>query len=198
MNATDDHYESTPAQAVAPEPAAQAPRQPAAEYRRPALPPTVADPRAKSSILACVLSAMPGLGQVYVGYYQRGFAHAIIVACLITLLALDLGNLTPLAAIFMAFFWLYNIIDAGRRATLYNQALIGTENIDLPGDLKMPGFQGSIFGGMILIGVGFILLMHTQFGFSLTWIEDWWPVAPMLLGVYLMIKAIQERGAKAE
>jgi hypothetical protein len=168
------------------------------EYRRSPLTPTVADPRAKSSILACVLSAMPGLGQVYVGYYQRGFVHIVVAASLITLLAQGLGTITPLVGLFLAFFWMYNIIDAGRRAALYNQALIGTENIDLPGDLKMPGFQGSIFGGVILIGAGFILLLHTQFGYSLTWIENWWPVAPMLLGVYLMIKALRERGSKTE
>jgi len=210
MNATDDRYEPTPPPAgspdptatrpiasTAPEPAAQPAPPPAAGYRR-LLPAAVADPRSKSPVLACILSAMPGLGQVYVGYYQRGFAHALIVATLITLLALDVGDLTPLLAIFMAFFWLYNIIDAGRRATLYNQALIGTEDIDLPSDFKMPGFQGSIFGGLILIGAGFILLMHTQFDYSLAWIEDWWPVAPMLLGLYLVVKAIQERGAGTE
>jgi TM2 domain-containing membrane protein YozV len=156
------------------------------------------DPRTKSPALACVLSAMPGLGQIYVGYYQRGFIHAIVVAILISMLNLNLEEATPLVALFMAFFWLYNIIDAGRRATLYNQVLAGSESIEMPSDFKMPRFRGSIFAGLVLIGIGFILLLHTRYGVSLEWIEEWWPVAPMLLGAYLVIKAIQDRLAGSE
>ena len=85
-----------------------------------------ADPRIKSPVIAGALSAMPGLGQVYVGYYQRGFVHIFVVAGIIALLAADvLGPLIPLAGLFLGFFWLYNMIDAGRRAALYNQALSG-------------------------------------------------------------------------
>ena len=101
------------------------------------------DPRRKSPLFATFLSAMPGLGQVYVGYYQRGFIHAIVVSTLIALLAADLGPLTPLASLFLAFFWLYNIVDAGRRALLYNEALAGRTGIELPEDFKTPALQGS-------------------------------------------------------
>jgi TM2 domain-containing membrane protein YozV len=44
------------------------------------------DPRRKSPLFATFLSAMPGLGQVYVGYYQRGFINAVVVGTLIALL----------------------------------------------------------------------------------------------------------------
>ena len=155
-----------------------------------------ADPRTKSPALACVLSAMPGLGQVYVGYYQRGFVHALVIASLIALLATgDLDELTPLVALFMAFFWLYNVIDAGRRATFYNQALAGAESIELPMDFPTPGIGGSLVGGLVLVAIGFILLLNTAFEVSLDWLEDWWPVAPILLGVYLLGRALQERSA---
>jgi hypothetical protein len=158
------------------------------------IPAQASDPRAKSPALACVLSAMPGLGQIYVGYYQRGFVHALVVAVLITMLATgDLDELTPLAGLFLAFFWLYNIIDAGRRATLYNQALAGTTGFDLPSDFEMPRFRGSVFGGLLLIGFGFALLLHTRWDVSLRWVEEWWPVAPILLGGWLIAKAIQDR-----
>ena len=69
----------------------------------------------------------------YVGYYQRGFINVIVVGALIALLTRGLGPLTPLAALFLAFFWLYNIVDAGRRALLYNEALAGRTGIELPG-----------------------------------------------------------------
>src|SRR2546426_12676916 len=83
--------------------------------RAKAMPPPQArlrDTRSKSPALAAVLSMMPGLGQVYVGYYQRGFVHAAVVATLVTILASGtLDRLNPLLALFMSFFWLYNIID---------------------------------------------------------------------------------------
>src|SRR5881296_1004126 len=156
--------------------------------------PRLRDTRSKSPALAAVLSMMPGLGQVYVGYYQRGFVHAAVVATLVTILASGtLDRLNPLFALFMAFFWLYNIIDAARRASLYNDALAGNPSIELPQDFKTPEFRGSIFGGAALIVGGFILLLHTRFGVSLEWVEEWWPVAPMVFGAYLLARAIQDR-----
>ncbi len=43
--------------------------------------------------------------------------------------------------------------------------------------------------------MGFILLANTRFGITLDWIEEWWPVAPILVGAYLLPKALQERMA---
>ena len=77
--------------------------------------------------LALVLSAMPGLGQVYVGYYQRGFVHALVVGSLITLLNKGIGPLAPLAGLFLAFVWMYNLVDAGRLSVVgtYYQLVSG-------------------------------------------------------------------------
>jgi hypothetical protein len=152
------------------------------------------DPRAKSPLLACVLSLMPGLGQIYVGYYQRGFIHALVVAGTIAILNTRLpGPMIPLFGLFLAFFWMYNVIDAGRRASLYNQVLAGSEAIELPADFKAPSVGGSIAGGVVLLVVGFILLLHTLFDLSLAWMEDWWPVGPMLFGAWLLVKGIREK-----
>jgi hypothetical protein len=157
------------------------------------------DPRAKSPALACILSVMPGLGQIYVGYYPRGFIHALIVFTIITLLASgDTDDVTPLLGLFLAFFWLYNILDAGRRAVFFNSMLQGSEARDLAHEFKMPTFGGSIFGGLTLIVIGFILLLYTRFDMSLDWLDEWWPVAPIALGGFLLFKAIQERGGGGE
>jgi hypothetical protein len=197
----DAARQQTPAQPGEPAPAAPSQQVVPAAYTQapqPAPPPAAAvppvDPRTKSPALACVLSLMPGLGQVYVGYYQRGFVHAIVVAVIITILGPGTAaEVTPLLAVFLAFFWMYNIIDAGRRASLYNQALAGSEQIEPPSDFKLPRFGGSVFGGMILLAFGFILLLHTRWDMSLDWIVEWWPLALMILGVYLLVRAIQER-----
>ena len=156
------------------------------------------DNRRKSPFLACLLSAMPGLGQVYVGYYQRGFVHLIVVATAISLLASgSLGPLIPLVGLFLAFFWLYNMVDAWRRAALYNFALEGGSEIELPDDLQMPGFRGSLAGGASLIVIGLVLLANTRFGVSLAWIEEWWPLAIVAFGGYLAWKALQEKTAES-
>ena len=160
MNATQEDTGQAP-------PYAQAP---------PLAPPQVRlrDTRSKSPALAAVLSMMPGLGQVYVGYYQRGFVHAAVIASLITIISSGaLERLIPLFALFMSFFWLYNIIDAARRASLYNDALAGNPSIELPQDFKSPGIRGSIVGGAALVAAGFILLLHTRFGISLRGISPW-------------------------
>jgi hypothetical protein len=189
MNATQDSptpYTRQPETGQAPG-YSQAPPLVAAPFR-------MRDTRSKSPAFAAILSAMPGLGQVYVGYYQRGFVHAGVVASLITIIASEaVEKLVPLLALFMAFFWLYNIIDAARRASLYNDALAGNPSIELPEDFKAPGIRGSIFGGATLVTVGFIMLLHTRFGISLDWVEDWWPLAPMIFGAYLLGRAILER-----
>ena len=148
------------------------------------------DPRRKSPLFASFLSMMPGLGQVYVGYYQRGFIHAIVVSSLIAMLAADIGPLTPLAALFLAFFWLYNIVDAGRRALLYNEALAGRSGIELPEDFKMPALRGSIPGGIAIVVVGGVLLSHTRFRMPLDWLNEWWPVALIVFGIYLVARSV--------
>lgn len=181
-------YDAQPVAGAAPPP--QPPAQPAVQpqhYMQ-------SDPRQKSPFLAGLLSFMPGLGQIYTGYYQRGFIHAIVIAGLITLLASDiLDELTPLAAVFMAFFWLYNVIDAARRATLYNQALAGIGDVELPEDWKAPGFPGSIVGGLLIAAFGFLLLMETAWDMSLRWLEEYWPVGVIAFGLYLVWKAIDDR-----
>jgi hypothetical protein len=157
------------------------------------------DPRRKSPLFATFLSAMPGLGQVYVGYYQRGFINAVVVGTLIALLASNLGPLSPLAALFLAFFWLYNVVDAGRRALLYNEALAGRSGVELPEDFKTPALQGSIPGGLAIVVVGGVLLSHTRFGLPLDWLNEWWPAALILFGVYLVGRSVMSRsGATAK
>ncbi len=159
---------------------------------------SIRDSRTKSPALAAVLSAMPGLGQVYVGYYPRGFVHIVVVAGIISVLASTQGEppYLPLLALFLAFFWLYNVIDAARLASLYNRALAGGREPDLPEGFQLPGMGGSILGGSILIAAGFVVLLHTRWGLRLDWVGEWWPVFPMLFGAYLVGKALLERGGR--
>lgn len=149
----------------------------------------------KSPFLAGLLSLMPGIGQVYVGYYKLGFIHIAVFATIIALLASpSFSAMSPALGVFLGFFVIYTIVDACRRATLYNLAVDGVRGIDLP-DMNglPPKLQGSVGGGVALIVVGVLLLSNTLFGFSLDWLENWWPLGLVGLGAWLVVKARQER-----
>jgi hypothetical protein len=148
------------------------------------------DPRRKSPVLATLMSAMPGLGQVYVGYYQQGFINVLVVATTITIIAsAAVRGAEPLLGLFLAFYWLYNMVDAGRRASFYNQALAGQDPGALPDDIKMPSPRGSFGAGILLIVAGLVFFSNTMFNISLDWLEDWWPVALIVAGAWLVYKS---------
>lgn len=155
------------------------------------------DPRRKSPILALVLSLMPGLGQIYVGYYQQGFTNAVIVASLIALLNTNAvnGGAEPFFGLLLAFYWLYNVVDAWRRAVYYNNALAGIAPGTLPTDFPAVTGRGSLAGGLALVVLGLVLLSNTLFGLSLAWLEQWWPVAFVAAGAWLMYPHFTNKSA---
>ena len=158
----------------------------------------VDDPRKKSVMLAMILSLMPGLGQVYVGYYDLAFRNILVVCGLIAVVATGAADhgLEPVFALFLAFFWLHNLVDAGRRASFYNQALAGIRPMELPEDVKAPQQAlGSLAGGVLLVVVGVVLFLNTMFRIPLDWLAQWWPLALIGAGAWLIYA---DRRAKAQ
>jgi len=155
------------------------------------------DPRRKSPVLAALLSCIPGLGQIYVGYYQRGFTHVLVMGSALSIVSSSGEGfaLFPLAIMFMVFFLFYNVIDAYRRATLYNLSLDGIAQIDLPDDFSGFNLGGSYLGGVAITVFGLVALSNTAFDYSLDWLEDWWPIVPVALGLYLIFRAYQDSQA---
>jgi hypothetical protein len=154
------------------------------------------DPRRKSPVLALVLSLMPGVGQIYVGYYQQGFTNALVVASIIAFLNARISDgAEPLFGIFLAFFWLYNVVDAWRRATFYNNVLAGIGPATLPDDFAVTSGRGTLAGGVALVLVGVIALSHTLFGVPLDWLEKWWPLALVGVGAWLIYPSIAGKKA---
>ncbi len=96
-----------------------------------------------------------------------------------------LSPLHPVLGFFLAFFWLYNVVDAYRRASFYNHSLAGLGS-EMPADMKLPAGGGSLVGGIGLVAVGLLLFANTALGMSLDWLEQWWPMGLVLLGAYLI------------
>jgi hypothetical protein len=157
------------------------------------------DPRRKSPALAAALAIIPGVGQLYIGYYLRGFVTAASFLAAVMIGAETPGALSPVFAMSAIFIWVFNLIDAGRMAALYNHAAAGSNAIEMPKDLRLPRLGGSIMGGVVLLLFGGIALSRTAFGYSLDWLEAWWPAFPLALGVYLLVRGVMDAmAARAE
>lgn len=151
------------------------------------------DPRDKSPRIAAVMSVVPGLGQIYIGYYVRGFVTAATFILLIYMANQVPADVAPMFGFAAAFVWMFNIIDAGRTAALYNHSIAGAQSIELPENFTLPAQGGSLVGGVLLAVFGLIALSSTAMGFSLYWLEDWWPLFPLALGVYLVVRSLKDR-----
>lgn len=155
--------------------------------------------RRKTPFLAGILSLLPGLGQVYVGYYRRGFIHSLVVGSVITAVSSGaIRGFEPLFGIFLSFFWLYNVLDAVRLANLYNDALAGLGPDDLRHELVLMGRRGSLGGGAALVAAGFLILLNRIAGLPLAWLKDWWPLIPIAFGAYLLWQGMKDRRRRAE
>jgi TM2 domain-containing membrane protein YozV len=153
------------------------------------------DPRDKSPRIAAAISVIPGLGQIYIGYYVRGFVTAATFLVMVYMANAVPGDVAPMFGFSAAFVWLFNIIDAGRTAALYNHSIAGAESIELPENFKMPATGGSLVGGALLTAFGLLALSNTALGFSLLWLENWWPIFPLALGLYLVAISMKERAS---
>lgn len=153
-----------------------------------AVPQGLDNTRRKSPVLATMLSSFPGLGQIYVGYYQTGFLYALTIAGCIAILNMPgSGAFTAFVGIFLAFFWIFNMIDANRRAMFYNRSMVGQGEEELP-DGFPAGRKGSVPAGVILVALGVLFILDLNFGVSMEWIEDWWPLALVAFGGWLVYK----------
>lgn len=141
----------------------------------------------RSPALAAWLSLMPGLGHIYLGYYQRGFTIAAIWVGCITLLSSDaLEGVEPVGGLGIAFTIFFAMIDAHRRAHHINRFGAGLGAEQFPEDIKMPKSGGSLLGGITLVVLGLLIMLDLRGVLSLAWIKDWWPLFLVGLGLRLV------------
>jgi hypothetical protein len=141
--------------------------------------------------LAGILGAIPfGIGAVYNGQYAKGLAHLAIFVFLWVGSAETRSPLDVVLGIGVAFFWIYQIIDAVRSAHAIQAGQPAPDPFGLAQTFgtgeklettKLP------IGAAILIGLGVLFLLHTA-GFFEFGIDRFWPLILVGLGVWMFAK----------
>jgi hypothetical protein len=129
-----------------------------------------------------------GVGAVYCSQYAKGLAHLVIFVLLIVA-ANHAGDWGWVFGLGVAFFWVYQIIDAVRTA----HALQAGQPAPDPLGLGQTFSMGEKFdtgkipvGAIVLIGLGVLFLLHTMgmnFGF-----DRFWPLLLICFGGWLFYR----------
>jgi len=130
-----------------------------------------------------------GVGAVYCSQYAKGLAHLLIFALLIFASGHS-HNWDWLFGIGIAFFYVYQIIDAVRTAHALQEGQPAPDPLGLGATFgtgeKFEAHKVPI-GAVVLIGLGVLFLLHTmgfwEFGF-----ERFWPMILVLLGAWMFYR----------
>ena len=130
-----------------------------------------------------------GVGQVYCSQYAKGLAHLLIFALLI-FAANHAGDWEALFGIGIAFFYVYQIIDAVRTA----KAIQAGQPVPDPIGLAQAFGAGQKLetskvpvGAIVLIALGVLFLLHTM-GFWEIGFDRFWPVLIIALGGWMFYR----------
>jgi hypothetical protein len=128
-----------------------------------------------------------GVGAVYCSQYAKGLAHLLIFVMLI--FGMDhAGRWDFIFGIGMAFFYVYQIIDAVRTAHALQAgqpAPMGLAQTFSMGD-KFDSGKVPV-GAVILIGLGVLFLLHTM-GIMENGFERFWPLILIFLGGWMFYR----------
>ncbi len=151
--------------------------------------------------LAAVLSVFfPfGVAQVYNGQYAKGLAHMLLFTGLVWGASESSGGMEPIFGLAIAFFYVYQIVDAVRSARAIQ---LGQPAPD-PFGLSKAFAGGTVhpsrvpLGAVILIGLGVLFLMSTMGWFHFFWIGRLWPVILIVIGVWLFVQRFRPQSHSA-
>jgi hypothetical protein len=135
-----------------------------------------------------------GVGAVYTGQYAKGLAHLAIFGLLIAgASASDHGNSEALGIVCglgIAFFYVYQIIDAVRSAKAIQMAQPIPDPFGLAatfgGGARMETSKIPI-GAIVLIGIGLLFLLHTM-GLTEFGLDRFWPLILIGAGAWLFAR----------
>jgi TM2 domain-containing membrane protein YozV len=153
----------------------------------------------KSPVAAGILSGLfPfGVGAMYNGQFLKGIIYLVIFAGLVTLQGHGKGQ--PFFGLVLAGFYFYQIIEAVQSANAINRrALTGKEDesAKIEDQILEPAKSGSIFWGIVLVGLGALFLLANFRVIDYDVLLDFWPVAVIGLGVKLVIDYARAKKGK--
>jgi len=131
-----------------------------------------------------------GVGAVYCGLYAKGLAHMLIFSGLIWGLSTgEDSSIAPVLGLGLAFFYVYQIIDAVRTAKALQMGQAAPDPFGLGRTFsagqtvdttKIPA------GALVLIGLGMLFLLETM-GFHFFNLNHFWPVILIGIGIWLFL-----------
>lgn len=146
----------------------------------------------KSPVAAGILSGIfPGAGQMYNGQFAKGVLFLIVFAGMISMMPHGPHPFLPLV---FAGFYIFQIIEAIQQSNLINRQMGGgSEAVPSPaaGDSPAsppaaPASQGSVFWGLLLIGLGLVFLLTNFEIVNIERIWDFWPVVVIIVGLKMI------------
>ncbi|MCC6133312.1 MAG: hypothetical protein IT186_25555 [Acidobacteria bacterium] len=164
----------TPQAQLPPPPVIPVPAAPPVAY---AVAPEPVKPR-KSPGLAGFLSALPGVGHIYLGLYQR--AVVFFGVWVLTLAIANHGS-GPIGVL-IPFWWFFVLIDAVRQANAINET--GAAESNLVATEPKLKLQGNLAFGVFLILFGIFFLVDRFVRIDLSFLFEWWMVPVIVFGAW--------------
>lgn len=131
-----------------------------------------------------------GIGQVYNRQYLKGLVFMLTFAFLIWATSSSGDTLGPILGLSIAFFYVYQIIDAVRAAHAIRMGQPVPDPLGIEaalGGREASWSNTAPVGAIILIGLGCLFLIH-NFGFFNFHIGQWWPLVLVGLGVWMFTR----------
>src|SRR4051794_23344293 len=138
-----------------------------------------------SPALAFVLGLIPGVGAIYNGQYIKGLVHAVVFGVIVSLISgNDDGSAAPFLGILLAAFVFYMPFEAYHTAKKRQMGIVVDEWSSL---ISQDRFASRApMGPIVLIGVGFLFLLHTLNLIEFHRIARYWPVLLIVIGAYML------------
>jgi TM2 domain-containing membrane protein YozV len=132
--------------------------------------------------LALFLGFIPGVGAIYNGQYVKGLIHAVIFGIIISIL--DAGFAEPLFSMILVAWIFYMAFEAYHTARKRRMGEAVDEYSSL---LQVHGRSNAApVAGVVLVGLGALLLLHTLNLFDFAYLARYWPVLLIAAGLYLL------------
>ena len=162
---------------------------------RPASPPSSVGGESPGAAFA--LGLIPGVGAIYNGEFFKAAVHIIIFGVLISIVDSARG-LEPLFSLMIAGFYIYMPFEAyytAKKRRLETQGIVLETPIDRLHEQVGSVENKELWGGVALVVLGALFLMDNFRFFQLRQIFEFWPLALIAIGVWL-IWSKQEKGER--